>query len=582
MAEAVSEITSVVEQLNERIRMLESRVSALEAQPRKQAPTQQSATPALAASRPPETWQRFPPLENPRIVPTLGKATLGSAGAYLFRAIAESGSVPRVPVLILAIVYAALWMVWAIRVHGDRLASVTYGITSILILSPMLWESTVRFQFLSPAFTGTILVGFFVLTLALAWRRNLELIPWLATVATTVTALALIVATHELVPLTVAILAVAAVVEMAACFGHLVTLRPLPAFAADIAVWLLVYLMTSSSGVPEGYRPTAPTTLVALWFVLFATYVSSIGIRGFWLRRQITIIDIGQGTLALMVASFGATRASQGFLPSALGICFLILAAGCYWGALLRFAEQLYAGSRRISAAWAAILLIAGSSMLFPANIQVLFMCLAAVGATFVYTRTNELSLGLHASLFLAFGAGASSLPGYAVNALARAVPSAPDWGVVITAGSAALCYAMGSRVPEQNIRRRALWMIPAALVGVVGAVLAVVSIVWLAVGHVDLSASRLSVVRTVVICLLALFLGYLGLRWRRIELGWVAYATIALGTLKLLFEDLRFGSPASLVISFLFYGWVLIVLPRLTRRGRTNYFHQKGDAVSF
>lgn len=581
MEAPVSEITSVVEQLNERVRILESRVSALEGQPRKQVQTQQSTTPAAPASRPPETWQRFPPLENPWIVPTLGKAILGIAGAYLFRAIAESGAVPRVLVLIAAIAYAVLWMVWAIRVQEDRFASVTYGITSILILSPMLWESTVRFQFLSPAFTGTILVGFCVLTLALAWRRNLEVVPWLATVAMTVTALALIVATHELVPLTVAILSVALVVEMAACFGHLVTLRAVPAVAADIAIWLIVYLMTSSTGVPEGYRPVAPATLVALWFALLATYVGSIGIRGFWLRQHITIIDVGQGTLALIVASFGATRVPQGFIPSALGIYFLLLAAGCYWGALSRFAEQSYTGNRRVSAVWAALLLIAGSSMLFPASIQALFICLAAVAATFLYTRTYKLSLGWHASLFLAVGATVSSLPSYALNALARAVPSTPDWGVVITAASAALCYVVGSQVSESNTRRRTLWLIPAALVGVTGAALAVVSIVWLVAGRVEFSASRLSVLRTVVICLLALSLGLLSLRWKRIELGWVAYATVALGTLKLVFEDLRFGNAGSLVISLLFYGSVLIVLPRLTRRGRANYFRQRGDAVS-
>ena len=580
MEEAVSEITSIVEQLNERVRVLESRVSVLEGKPQKESPPQQSTTPAAKASRPPETWQRFPPLENPWIVPTLGKAILGIAGAYLFRAIAESGVVPRVPVLILAIVYAALWMVWAIRIHDNRFASVTYGITSLLILSPMLWESTVRFQFLSPGFTATILVGFYVLTLALACQRNLEGIPWLATIATTVTALALIVATHELVPFTVALLAVALVVEMAACFGHLGTLRAVPAVAADIAVWLIVYLMTSSSGVPEGYRPTGPTTLVALWFVLLATYVGSIGIRAFWLRRPITILDIGQGTLAFTIACFGATRTSHVFIPSALGIYFLILAAVCYWGALSRFADQSYSGNRRVTAAWAALLLIAGSSMLIPKDIQVLFMCLAAVAATFMYTRTSKLSLGLHASLFLAVGATVSSLPSYSVNALGRALPSAPDWGVIVTACSAAICYAMGSRVPERNVRRRTLWILPAALVSVIITVLTVVSIVWFAEGRVELSASRLSVVRTIVICLLAISLGFLALRWRRIELGWVAYATVALGTLKLLFEDMRFGNAASLVISLLFYGSVLIVLPRWTRRGRADYFHEKDNGV--
>jgi len=48
-------------------------------------------------------------------VPTLGKAVLGFAGAYLLRAVAESGVIPKEPVLVVAVAYASLWMVWAVR-----------------------------------------------------------------------------------------------------------------------------------------------------------------------------------------------------------------------------------------------------------------------------------------------------------------------------------------------------------------------------------------------------------------------------------------------------------------------------------
>jgi hypothetical protein len=143
-------------------------------------------------------------------VPVIGKAVLGIAGAYLLRAIAESGSVPKLPVLMVAIVYAALWMVWAVRAHTSSLfASVTYGVTSALILSPLLWEATVRFQTLSSTFTALVLVGFVVLAIALAWERDLQVIPWVATLATVITAVALIIETRDLVPLTAALLAVA-------------------------------------------------------------------------------------------------------------------------------------------------------------------------------------------------------------------------------------------------------------------------------------------------------------------------------------------------------------------------------------
>jgi hypothetical protein len=585
MPRAFNGIASDVEHLTERLRDLESRVAALEGQAEKEGQSQKPipAQKELAVTtlpptaqqspRPPATWREFSPAETPGgAVPALGKAVLGIAGAYLLRAIAESGSIPKLPVLMVAIVYAALWMVWAVRTHASsRFAGVTYGITSALILSPLLWESTVRFQALSPAFAAIVLVAFVVLALALAWQRDLQLIPWVATLATVVTALALIIETHELVPLTAALLAVALATEAAACLGHRLSLRAIPALAADFAVWLLVYVMASPEGVPEGYHPASPTKLVVLCFALLAIYGGSIGIRSFGLGHRITIFEIAQGVLAFVLAAFGVMRASRGSLASVLGVLFLLLAAVCYWGTLSRFAEEVHTRNRRVCATWAAALLLAGSFLLFAANLQVTFLCLAGVATVFVYTRTAKLSLGMHASFFLAAASAVSPLPTYVARALAGKVPAAPDWTVWTIAAAATLCYTIGSRGQVDKGRRRLLWVVPAAVVGFTGAALAVVAVVWLAAGRLELEASRLSVIRTVLNCTLALVLGYLGSRWKRAELGWVAYGAVAFGTLKLLFEDLRFGNAASLVVSLLFYGLVLILLPRLTRHGQST-----------
>ena len=46
--------------------------------------------------------------------------------------------------------------------------------------------------------------------------------------------------------------------------------EPCPAMAADFAVWLLVDVMTSSGGVPEGYRPASARAIILLCLILFA------------------------------------------------------------------------------------------------------------------------------------------------------------------------------------------------------------------------------------------------------------------------------------------------------------------------
>ncbi|HEX7894136.1 MAG TPA: hypothetical protein VF447_08100, partial [Terriglobales bacterium] len=61
--------------------------------------------------------------------------------------------------------------------------------------------------------------------------------------------------------------------------------------------------------------------------------------------------------------------------------------------------------------------------------------------------------------------------------------------------------------------------------------------------------------------------LGFAASRWKRPELGWIAYTAVVLGAVKLLFQDLRLGNARSLVVSLVFYGLILILLPRLMRR---------------
>jgi hypothetical protein len=233
--------------------------------------------------------------------------------------------------------------------------------------------------------------------------------------------------------------------------------------------------------------------------------------------------------------------------------------------------DEAYNRNRRVFASWAAALLIAGSLLLFPGALAVLFLSGAAIVSAMLYSRSGKISLGLHASFFLGAAAAISPLPLYLINALAFAVPGVPPWTLWVVAVAAALCYPIGSRRLEEKRSRRALWMVPALLLGFTVAAVSVAVAVWFVRGRLDLSPSRLSVIRTVVNCGLAITLGYLAMRTRRVELVWVAYTALGFGALKLLFEDLRIGNTASLVVSLLFYGLVLVILPRLTRRSESE-----------
>lgn len=575
MSTHTEETELLLQKLNQRVQQLEARVAALESKPPQPAAKTAPPRPVLVVppterTTPPPTWRGFPPPQTASGsgVSVIGKAVLGMAGAFLLRAIAESGSVPKLPVLIVAVIYAGLWMAFAIRIHATKgFASITYGITSAMILSPLLWESTVSFQILSPAFAAAILVAFVVLTLLLTWHVELYVLPWVAMLATLITTLALIVATHDLVPLTTVLLAAAVVTEISACLGHHLSLRAAPAIASNLALLLLIDIMTSPEGVPQGYQPASPTTIATVCLALLAIYGGSIGYRALHRRETVTIFEIVQGVLAFVIATFGALSATRGGIAPLLAAFILLLAVVCYWGALVRFTDKAHSRNRRTFATWAAALLIAGSVTLFPGKVAGAFLSISAVAMAFMYKRTGKISLGLHSSVYLLAAAAASPMLDHVIGTLTKSVPAAPNWQVAVVALSAATCYWVGLRLAENRALYRALWLVPALLTSFAVSGFIVAAIVWIASGRIEIVASRMSVIRTVVNCGLALALAFLGLRWKRVELGWIAYTAVGFGTMKLFFEDLRYGNAASLVVSLLFYGLVLVLLPRLAYR---------------
>lgn len=568
MPQVIDDVASLVEQLTRRIADLEARVSALE---HPSSATSGQAVTAISIQSHSTAAPQIP-LDINRsgnVISVLGKAVLAMAGAYLLRAIAESSSNAQFSMLVAAIVYACGWMAWAVRVHRtNHFASAAYGTTATLILAPLLYEASTRFQLLSVSSTSAVLVAFVVLVLVLAWHSNLQVLPWVGTLASIATVWALIFSTHDLVPLTCALLAIALATEVAACLGHRLSLWAMVAMAADAAVALFIYVMTSPDGVPASYRPASPTTTALLSLGLLGIYGGGIAIRSFGERKQISNFEVLQGALVFGLAYIGATRASQSATPI-LGVLFLGLSLVCYWGALSRFSGEQQTRNRAISASWAVLLMLVGVTVVFPPAIAALLCCLLGIGILLACRRTKSVHLALHASLYLAAAAALSPFLSYAREALAGAVPGLPPWMMWIVLSSSLLCYSMAAYPAGERWPRRTLWIVPAGLASIGVAALLVVMLHAVASTRFTLTTSHTAGIRTIATSLVALMLGYLASRYKRPELGWLAYGAVALGALKLLVEDLRLGNAASLVVSLLFYGLILILLPRLLKPNR-------------
>ena len=152
-------------------------------------------------------------------------------------------------------------------------------------------------------------------------------------------------------------------------------------------------------------------------------------------------------------------------------------------------------------------------------------------------------------------------------DALVGVVPGLPHWTVWIVLASTLVCYSMAPRGSGDPWPRRLLWIVPAGLASIGFAGLGVAVLHALIATRFAVTASHTAGLRTIATCLVALTLGLLSSRFKRPELGWLAYMAVGLGALKLFAEDLPLGNAASLVVSLLSYGLVLIFLPRLQRR---------------
>jgi hypothetical protein len=557
--DALAQLTARVENLEHRISVLEhpsETVASVLAEPPPHA-----ARPAAEAS---------PFAEAGGVFPVLGKAMLGIAGAYVLRAVAESGSFPKLAVVVLALAYAGMWLVWAARVPVEAyFASTVYATTAALILAPMLWELTLRFEVLPTSATASVLGVFVIAAYVLAWKRGLTSIVWVANIAAVITTLALLIATHDLVPFVVALLLMALASEAAAARGHWLRLRRLVAVAADVAIWILLYIYSRPEGIPAEYKNVATPVLLVLGCILFLIYGASTVFRTTRLRQKIRFFEIGQSVIAFLLAAFSVLRFGTSAGPPVLGAFCLLFSAACYALAYAYFDRYHEERNYHVYATWSGALFLAGTSLCLRPWPLAFCLSVAAIGATLLGVRASRLTLEFHGLAYLAAAAYASGLLGYAGRALAGTFPAVPGWIVWIVAASAVPCYAVGGRFRTERWNQRLLQVL-SAILAVAAVITFLVSVlVWLAAIGMTLGASQVAVIRTLITCAVALALAFSGSRWQRTELVWIANGTLALVTAKLLFEDLQHGHPGSTAVSIFLYAVALILVPRMARVGR-------------
>lgn len=575
--------------LVDEVRDLRTRVARMElamgmsahASPGAAAPGSDAAAPPLASPRSPDTPSSI--LESPAsLLPVLGRSLLGLAGAFLLRALTEAGTFsPRMGVAV-GLVYAMLWLVWAARTPAaHRLEAALHGLTSVLVLSPLLFEATTRLHAISTWAAGALLLAFTLFGLAVSWRKDLLIVATFATLAGLGTSAALLLATQDVLPFTFVFLAIALALEVSACLNHWLSERWLAATAADLAVLLATWLVTGERGLPEGYVAIPYAALLAAQVALLSIYLSSTIVRTLLRGFTFTWFETAQCALAFLISVGGGLQLTShdARVAPALALLALACAAACYLVSFLMLDRGGEHGRNFYTySTFGFLLAVAGSRILLSGAAASVAWSLLAVAAIWVGGIFLRLTLKIHGCIFLLLALGASSALEQAVGLLlgSRTWPGGAPWAIWSGALTAALCYAIGTRhaaavTPSWSSRTLRILVAGTTVLLVAGISAGLLTYAYHLIFGAEATHAFCATLRTFVLSAAALLLAWAASHWVRPEFGRLVYPVMALGAYRMIGVDLHQDRTAALFLSLLIYGGALILLPKLIHaRGAT------------
>jgi hypothetical protein len=535
-----------------------------------------AAIPAPAAVEPPQ-----PPelLDSPAsVLPVLGRGLLGLAGAYLLRAVTESGSLsPKMGVAI-GLLYAMLWLLSAVHTRTPhRLETAVYSLTSVLVLSPLLFEATTRFHTISTRTAGALLLMFTLFGLAVSWRKDLRIVATFATLAGLGTGAALLLSTQDVLPFTFVFLTIALAMEVSACLNHWLSERWLTAAAADLAVLLATWLVTNERGLPEGYAAIPYAALLGAQVALLAIYLTSTIVRTLLRGFTFTWFETAQCALAFLISVGGGLQVTShdARVAPALALLALVCAAACYLVSFLmldRGGEE-HGRNFHTYSTFGILLAVAGSRILLSGAAAAVAWSVLAVAAIWVGGIFHRLTLKTHGCIYLLLGLAASSALEQAAGLLlgSRMWPGGAPWAIWSGAFTASLCYAIGTRhgaavTPTWSSRALRILVAGTAVCLVSGIAAGLLTSGYHAIFGAEATHAYCATLRTLVLSAAALLLAWSSARWQRLEFARLVYPVMALGAYRMVGVDLQQDRTAALFLSLLLYGGALILLPKLLR----------------
>ena len=558
-------LESRLEELAQVVARLEGRVAALE---------KGGVTARRPAARPQAAAAKEEPWNSAQVTRVLslgGRTLLVLAGAFVLRALTDSGRLPAPIGVTLGFLYAGSWLVMADRAGraGNGLSAAFHAVTVVAIGFPLLFEATTRFKLFGPRSSILMLSALTAAALLLASRRRLQVLAWVVSIGGIVTAVALMAAAGLLVP---GALYLAALGAAALWIGYVIDwtgLRWPVALVVDL-VMLLVAIHAADTGTAEG-----PGAALVAQSALVILYLGSFAARTLYMGRQVVRFEMVQTAAVLLVGIGGAVWVSirSGLGQAGFGVASLVFGAASY-GVAFAFVErkQKLKENFYFYTSVALVFVLAGSALLLSEPARSIVWAALAVVAALMAVREKSRMLASHSALYALCASIGSGLLASSTGALL--VGGSVGWRpevvplvvLVAIAASTWIVARVPRHMPIERIPPVVVYLI--VVLGVVGALVA-----WIApfvgASGPGASAGALATLRTVMLVAAVFALTLLGRDDRHREAGWLAYPLLGFTGVKMLLEDLRHGTPASLILGFAVVGLALIFVPKLRARAR-------------
>ena len=574
MDDRLAALESAIHDLRSSVRHLEARLAHLED---RTSPAGEPAPDAggavaepVAAGAPPAVRGWHDPIA---VLSLIGRLFIVLGGAYLLRAMTDSGAIPPAAGVALGLAYGLVWLALADRAggRGQRPSAVFHGAGAAMVAFPVVLEATTRFNVFPGAASAAVLAVLTAGILAVAWRRRLQTLAWIAVAIAIPTSIVILARTGVVVPhaLFLILFGVAAL-WMGYSLDWLLVRWPVAA-AADI----VVVGVTLRALAPQPQE--SPAAALAVQMTLLGAYLASIAIRTLVRGRNVVPFEVVQTAAALVVGLGGAlsvTRAT-GSGAAALGAASVVIGIACY-GVAFAFIERQQRRGRNVYfyTSLAIVLVLVGVTALLPGPAVTGVLAALAVVCAMAWSRIGRLFLLIHAAVYLVAAAVVSGAVGYDLReVVAGAGPpwTLPSPEMLVVLAAAGLSAWLAAREPASDgsswtrVPRFAIVLIlvlsaGGTLVGYLAPALARQTD-----GSVD--PGMLATIRTGVLAIAALAVAWIGKHARFREWDWLVFPLLVGIGLKMVAQDFMHSRPATLFVALALYGAALIMAPRMRRR---------------